>query len=100
MHFHFLFNICQLSIHPSSSLSTYHFEIVELLLDLLSQHGCEPVAGRDLSTPIVLLARPSIVEHDSGGESGVPLGTAVGRAGVALRVMSKPQSANKVVFVS
>lgn len=59
--------------------STHHFEGVELLFDLLRKHGREPVAGRNVSSPVIILGRPCIMELDPWAEGNVPF-AAMGRA--------------------
>lgn len=49
----------------------YHFEGVQLFLDLLSQHGSETIACCNLPPPVVFHAWPSIVELDSRTEADV-----------------------------
>lgn len=51
---------------------TYHFEGIELLLNLLSEHWSEPVARGNLSTTIVLRGRPGVMELDAGTEADIP----------------------------
>ena len=55
-----------------TGFNAYHFESVKLLLDLLCKHRSEPVAGSDLSSSIILRARPGIVELDARTEGDVP----------------------------
>lgn len=61
MDFHFLQS--SLAINSQQrNMTTDHFERIELLLDLLSKHGCQPVAGGNLSASVILAAGPSIVK--------------------------------------
>ena len=43
-------------------MRAYHFECVQLLLDLLSEHRCETVAGGYFSTSVIFHACPSVME--------------------------------------
>ena len=43
-------------------LRAYHLKGIQLLLDLLSEHGCQTVTRGYLSPSVVLPTRPSIVE--------------------------------------
>lgn len=49
----------------------YHLESIELLLDLLRQHGSETVASCNVAAPVVLRARPSVVKLDARAKADV-----------------------------
>jgi hypothetical protein len=46
-------------------ICTYHFERVELLLDLLCQDRSQPVACRNVATAVIVRGAPGIVELDA-----------------------------------
>jgi hypothetical protein len=50
---------------------TNHFEVVDLLPNLLGKEGSETVAGRNLSTSIILAARPGFVELNARTEDDI-----------------------------
>lgn len=58
----------RVSINFVTRCSAYHFEIVQLLLDLLSQKRRQPVTRRDIPPSIILAARPRFMELDAGAE--------------------------------
>lgn len=80
--------------------TTYHLEIVQFLLDLLSEHGCQAVAGRQLGPTVILLPGPCVVKHQSRAERSVPLRLSRGRARCTLRVLTEPESRHEVVLVA
>lgn len=55
--------------------SIYHFESVELLLDLLGKHWGKTVASSNLAPTIIFPAWPSIVELNARAEGGISLGS-------------------------
>jgi hypothetical protein len=54
---------------------SYHFEGVELFLDLLCKHRREPVAGCNVSSAVIVLRRPRIVELNTRAEGNVSFAT-------------------------
>jgi hypothetical protein len=54
---------------------TYHLEGIEFFLNLLRQHRCEPIAGRNISSTVVVLRRPGIVELYTWAECDVSFAT-------------------------
>ncbi len=81
---HFLLFFRQQTTSPGCGRKTYHFEGVELLLDLLGQHWRQPIASRNIASAVVIVAAPGIMKLDSWIEADVP-GTAMGRAWQAPR---------------
>jgi hypothetical protein len=71
VYLHFLLPVSDLRRNYPNVLA-YHLEGVELFLDLLGEHGCEPIAGGDIPTAIVLRAGPSIVELNPRAKANVP----------------------------
>lgn len=63
-----------ISIGPSRSacVGTHHLEIVDLLPDLLGKKRRQAVAGRDISTAIILATGPGVVELDARVPVDVP----------------------------
>ena len=99
MYFHLLSRVSHNLVEANSRLS-YHLEGVELLLDLLSKHRGEPVAGRNLTTSVVFSAGPCIVKDEPRGEGGVPPRSALGCAGSALGILAKSESGHEVVLIA
>lgn len=60
-----------------SNACTHHFEVVDLLPNLLSKQGGETVAGRNLSTSVVLAARPGFVELNARAEHDISTGNSL-----------------------
>ena len=58
----------------------YHLKAIQLLLNLLSQHGSQSIARRNLASSIIFQAGPSIVELDLWAESDVSSSHASWRA--------------------
>ena len=76
---------------------TYHLEVVKLFFDLLSQHGSQTIARRDITATIILLTRPGLEEHDARTKRRAPL-RLLPRRSVAL-FLAKTKSRHKVVLV-
>ena len=97
MNFHFLLSSVSVIILAVWLCKTYHLEAVQLLLDLLSQHGRQAVASGNLSAAVILLGRPGIMEDDAGRKGSVSL---AGRRGTrtALAVGSQAQGIHEVIF--
>ena len=93
---HLLNSMLAIDVISSKKTNTCHLEGVELLLDLLCQHGSQSVAGGDFTTTIVLLAGPSIMENDARRECRIALGRWSVRG--ALAVLSESQSRHEIVF--
>jgi hypothetical protein len=53
-------------------MNTDHLEVVNLLTNLLGKQRRQAVAGRDISTAVVLARRPGVVELDTRAEGDVP----------------------------
>lgn len=81
-------------------METHHLKGVQLLLDLLCQHGSHAVARGNLAATIVLLAWPSIIEDKAGRKCRVSLDCPLGCAGGALGILAQPESRHKVVFAA
>jgi len=60
----------------------FHLEGVQLFLNLLGQHRCQTIARCNVSAPIILLARPDIMELDARTERD-GTGGSIRRAGNA-----------------
>lgn len=85
---------------PGIMLRTYHFEVVQLLLDLLSKHGGQAVAGSNFAAAIVLSTGPCVVEDDSGAEGCVALARTLRSSGGTLGVLAEPEGRHKVVLIA
>lgn len=79
---------------------TYHFEGIELLLDLLGQHWCQAVAGSDLAPTVILLAGPSIVKNDSWREGSIALRAALRCDRCTLSVLTQSEGRHKIILVT
>lgn len=79
---------------------THHLECVQLFLDLLSKHWRQAVARRDVTTAIVLPARPCLKGDDAGAEGGVALQAALRGSGRALGVLAETEGRNKVILTA
>ena len=101
MHLHFLPLTVSIPSETRGQLQfAHHLEGVQFLLDLLGEHGRQPIARSNFAATVVLLARPGVVVHETGIESGVALHRSLRCARRALRVLAKPQGRDKVVLAS
>ena len=51
----------------------YHLESIQLFLNLLCKHGCQTVAGSNLSSSVILSAGPGVVKLNTRTERGIAL---------------------------
>lgn len=79
---------------------TYHLEGVQLLFDLLSEHRCQPVAGCNLSSTIILSARPGIMKLNSWAEANVPGSEASRRTWYTLGFAARKLCQGKKVIIT
>ena len=70
MDFHLLYFMSVITWNCRESRA-YHLESIQLLLDLLSKHGCETVAGGNFSASVVFHTRPSIMKLNPRTEAYV-----------------------------
>ena len=91
VHLHFLLYRVSKFAGREPNQQTYHLESIELLLDLLGKHWCETIAGSNLSSSVVLSARPGIVELDTRAECGTSLHSALWSRRYALGVSLESQ---------
>lgn len=76
MHVHLLLrtvSVPRLEIINFHSDISYHLEGIKLFFDLLCKHRCEAVASGNLTTSIVLSARPGVVERDARAKANIEL---------------------------
>lgn len=67
----------------------FHFEGVQLLLDLLSEHWRQAIARRNLTAPVILSTWPRVVKDNPWAESSISLaGATLGRGWSTLRVLT------------
>ena len=59
------------SLHAQVAGYPYHLERVQLFLDLLRKHWCQPIAGGNLSTTVIICAWPRIMELNARTETDV-----------------------------
>lgn len=50
---------------------THHFKRIELLLNLLRQQWCQPIACGNIRSAIILAARPCLAELDAGTKHNI-----------------------------
>ena len=81
-------------------MMTYHFEVVQLLLDLLGKHWGQAVTSRDFAPAIVLPAWPGVVKYDTGTKGSVTLGRVLWGSWSALGVLTKSEGGHEVVLVT
>jgi hypothetical protein len=72
MDLHFLSRV-SVSQFNERLCGAYHFEGVELFFDLLSKHWRQAVARCNFASPIIFATWPSVMELNTGTESGVTL---------------------------
>lgn len=83
-----------------SDCLTNHFEVVELLLDLLSKKRSQPVACSNLSASVVLATRPCLVELDPRAEDETFRGHGLRSDGCTLRFSTVQSSLREIVLAS
>ncbi len=98
MHFHFLRGVRYNESKDWIEFQTYHLEGIELLLDLLSKHWRQAIAGRNLASSIVFAARPCIMELNPWTKCGIAFGSTRRCIWNALRVPPEFQSRHEIVF--
>lgn len=74
MHLHFLQTVSKQFPMDPASVSAYHLEIVQLLLNLLSKQRSQAVTSCDLAASVVFAAGPCLVKLNARTKHNVPGG--------------------------
>jgi len=75
----------------------FHLETIEFLLDLLSKHWSQAITSSNVPTPVILLARPSVMKLYARTKVDI-LDSAMRRIGCTLRIAMELGHSEEVVL--
>ena len=83
----------------TTSKTAYHLEAIQLLLNLLCQHRCQPITSSDLASSIIKVARISVMKLDPWTKRDVPRCVTAWCSGSTLPIRaSKSCQRHEVIF--